>query len=138
MTSANMQKIDVQTAEEKALIEDEKLLMDLSRIVYREKISDNPNVKNYNIAHYSDFYYMDQHLINAAAQQTAEEQPAEEPDASTVQEALEEAQTFCKYDEVCSQQKMCGDCALDEYERLQYEQGWENFKMDKKCQRDDE
>jgi hypothetical protein len=135
VTSTNMQKNEVQTTEEKALIEDEKLLMDLSRIVYREKISENPNVKNYNIAHYSDFYYMDQHLINAAAQQTAEKQAAE---ASTVQEALEEVQTFCKYDEVCSQQKMCGDCAIDKYERVQYEEGWENFKVDNKCQCDDE
>ena len=38
----------------------------------------------------------------------------------------------CKYNEICSKAKLCGDCGLDEYERQQYEEAVENFKIDRK------
>ena len=36
--------------------------------------------------------------------------------------------TRCIYDEICSEKKLCGDCAADQYDREQYEEAWENFK----------
>ena len=30
----------------------------------------------------------------------------------------------------CSKEKMCSDCAMEEYEREQYEIAFENFKLD--------
>ena len=41
----------------------------------------------------------------------------------------------CIYDEICSKNKMCGDCAADEYDREQYEEAYENFKLDQKLDR---
>jgi len=41
----------------------------------------------------------------------------------------------CIYDEICSKNKLCGDCAADEYEREQYEEAYENFKLDQKLDR---
>ncbi len=35
--------------------------------------------------------------------------------------------TKCIYDEICSEKKLCGDCGMDQYDREQYEEGWENF-----------
>lgn len=149
----------MQTAEE-ALIADEKLLMELTRINYREKFSENPNVKNYILFPHIDFYYMDESLINATEAQNTEveeqpeEQTSQEEDAEVravevqvvEEQAVEEqpievqaveVQTFCIYDEVCSDKKMCGDCAAYEYERIQYEEAWENFKMDNRMENTD-
>ena len=133
--------VKMQTAreEEEALIADEKLLMELSRIVYREKFSDNSNVKNYKIAHHIDFYYMDEDLINATEAENTE--PEEHVEEQTSQEFAAEVQSaevqpvevqpFCIYDEVCSEKKMCGNCAAYEYERIQYEEAWERRSMGK-------
>lgn len=41
----------------------------------------------------------------------------------------------CPYNEVCSEEKICGDCAMDAYEREQYEKACENFKLDRKINR---
>ena len=41
----------------------------------------------------------------------------------------------CPYNEVCSKEKICGDCAMDVYEREQYEKACENFKLDRKINR---
>jgi len=41
----------------------------------------------------------------------------------------------CIYDEICSKNKLCGDCAADEYDREQYEEAYENFKLDQKLDR---
>ena len=70
-----MQNTNTLTAAEaeKVLMADEKILMDLLRINYREKFSENQNLKNYNIAHCLDFYYMDDFLI-ADAKREMEEQ----------------------------------------------------------------
>ena len=96
---------------------------------------------------------MDESLINAqnaeaedqeeeqhTEEQHTEEQHTEEQTSQEVatEEQPVEEQTFCIYDEVCSHQKMCGDCAMDEYEREQYEEGCENFKMDRKIDCHDE
>lgn len=48
-----------------------------------------------------------------------------------VEEHMEE-QSTCIYNEICSAQKMCGDCCADEFERERNEQCWENFKLDRK------
>jgi len=40
--------------------------------------------------------------------------------------------TRCIYDEICSKNKLCGDCAADLYESEQYEEAVENFKLDRK------
>jgi hypothetical protein len=40
--------------------------------------------------------------------------------------------SMCKYDEVCSREKMCGDCAADEFESERNEEAWKNFKIDRK------
>ena len=40
----------------------------------------------------------------------------------------DEAITKCIYDEICSKTKLCGDCAMDQYEREQYEEAWENYR----------
>ena len=42
----------------------------------------------------------------------------------------------CIYDEICSKDKLCGDCSTDEYEREKYEEDYENFKLDTKIARD--
>ena len=36
----------------------------------------------------------------------------------------------CIYGEICSEKKLCGDCARDEYERDQYDEEYKNFKID--------
>jgi hypothetical protein len=38
--------------------------------------------------------------------------------------------TKCIYDEICSEDKMCGDCSTDMYERDKYEEDYENYKID--------
>jgi hypothetical protein len=38
----------------------------------------------------------------------------------------------CIYNEICSKDKRCGDCVADLYERAQYEEAVENFKLDRK------
>ncbi len=38
--------------------------------------------------------------------------------------------TKCIYDEICSKDKMCGDCSTDMYERDKYEEDYENYKID--------
>jgi hypothetical protein len=38
----------------------------------------------------------------------------------------------CIYDEICSKNKMCGDCCMDKYERERYEEDYENYKLDLK------
>ena len=40
----------------------------------------------------------------------------------------------CIYDEVCSREKMCGDCAADEFESQRNEEAWENFRLDRKIE----
>jgi hypothetical protein len=90
---------------------------EIQQIIYRETFSDNSNLKNYKITSLNEFYYREESLINAT------EDSAEE-------------QTFCHYDEICSRQKLCGDCAADEYEQDQYEEDWENYKIDSMCQDD--
>ena len=40
----------------------------------------------------------------------------------------------CIYDEVCSKEKICGDCAADEFESQRNEEAWENFKLDRKIE----
>jgi hypothetical protein len=44
--------------------------------------------------------------------------------------------TRCIYDEICSKNKLCGDCSADEYERDKYEEDYENFKLDTQIARD--
>jgi len=45
----------------------------------------------------------------------------------------------CVYGEICSKEKMCGDCCADSYDRDQYQKKkedmyrfWENFNIDRK------
>jgi len=45
-----------------------------------------------------------------------------------------ETVTRCIYDEVCSREKMCGDCAADEFESQRNEEAWENFRLDRKIE----
>ncbi len=40
--------------------------------------------------------------------------------------------SMCKYYEVCSREKMCGDCAADKFESERNEEAWRNFKIDRK------
>jgi hypothetical protein len=40
--------------------------------------------------------------------------------------------TRCIYNEICSKDKLCGDCAVDLYESEQYEEAVENFNLDRK------
>jgi len=42
----------------------------------------------------------------------------------------------CIYGEICSKNKLCGDCSTDEYEREQCEEAYENFKLDTQMARD--
>ena len=44
--------------------------------------------------------------------------------------------TRCIYGEICSKNKLCGDCSADEYERDKYEEDYENFKLDTQIARD--
>jgi hypothetical protein len=118
--------------------EQEHTPMDLL-INYREKFNENDILKNYKIGQHIDFYYMDETLINAVARQNREveeqviaEPEDAEPEDVEPEQTSQEVQTFCIYDEVCSEKKMCGDCALDYYERTHYEEEWENFKMDRR------
>jgi hypothetical protein len=37
-----------------------------------------------------------------------------------------------KYNEICSKEKMCGDCSADEYDKEQYYQSLEGYKLDRK------
>ena len=100
---------------------------EIQPIIYRETFNDNSNLKNYKITSLNEFYYREESLINAQADQAKQVQEAED---------LAEEQTFCHYDEICSRQKLCGDCAADEYEQDQYEEDWENYKIDSMCQDD--
>ena len=38
----------------------------------------------------------------------------------------------CIYDEICSKDKPCGDCAADLFDREQYEEAVEHFNLDRK------
>jgi hypothetical protein len=38
----------------------------------------------------------------------------------------------CIYNEICSKDKLCGDCGIDLYESDQYEAAVENFNLDRK------
>ena len=40
--------------------------------------------------------------------------------------------TRCIYDEICSKEKMCGDCAMDKYEEERQEEAVEKFNIDRK------
>ena len=40
--------------------------------------------------------------------------------------------TRCVYNEICSKDKLCGDCGMDLYESEQYEEAVENFNIDRK------
>jgi len=40
--------------------------------------------------------------------------------------------SMCIYDEICSREKMCGDCAADKFESERNEEAWKNFKIDRK------
>jgi hypothetical protein len=44
----------------------------------------------------------------------------------------EKSTNKCKYNEPCSQTKLCGDCSADRYENKKYEESVENFKIDRK------
>ncbi len=101
---------------------------EIQQIIYRETFSDNSNLKNYKITSLTEFYYREESSINVQADLAAEDSAAEDLAA--------EEQTFCHYDEICSRQKLCGDCAADEYEQDQYEEDWENYKIDSMCQDD--
>lgn len=48
--------------------------------------------------------------------------------------APEEAITTCIYNEICSKKKPCGDCAADQYDREQYEELCEQYKLDQKME----
>jgi hypothetical protein len=37
-----------------------------------------------------------------------------------------------KYNEICSKEKMCGDCSADEYDKERYSQSLEEYKLDRK------
>ena len=38
----------------------------------------------------------------------------------------------CMYGEICSKNKMCGDCCADDYDREMSEKFWEKFNIDRK------
>ena len=38
----------------------------------------------------------------------------------------------CMYSEICSKNKMCGDCCADDYDREMSEKFWEKFNIDRK------
>lgn len=40
--------------------------------------------------------------------------------------------TRCIYNEICSKDKLCGDCGMDLYESEQYEEAVEKFNLDRK------
>ena len=46
----------------------------------------------------------------------------------------EEAITTCIYNEICSKKKLCGDCAADQYDREQYEELCEQYKLDQQME----
>ena len=104
---------------------------EIQQIIYRETFNDNSNLKNYKITSLNEFYYREESLINATEDQAKQVQEAEDLAKDSAEE-----QTFCHYDEICSRQKLCGDCAADEYEQDQYEEDWENYKIDSMCQDD--
>jgi len=52
-------------------------------------------------------------------------------DAKPTDESSQSTQIIkCIYDEICSEDKMCGDCSMDMYERDKYEEDYENYKLD--------
>ena len=108
---------------------------EIQQIIYRETFSDNSNLKNYKITSLNEFYYREESSINMQADQAKQVQEAEDLAEDLAKDSAEE-QTFCHYDEICSRQKLCGDCAADEYEQDQYEEDWENYKIDSMCQDD--
>lgn len=108
---------------------------EIQQIIYRETFSDNSNLKNYKITSLNEFYYREESSINVQADQAKQVQEAEDLAEYSAKDSAEE-QTFCHYDEICSRQKLCGDCAADEYEQDQYEEDWENYKIDSMCQDD--
>ena len=56
---------------------------------------------------------------------------ANKTDANKMDENSQSSQiTKCIYDEICSKDKMCGDCSTDMYERDKYEEDYENYKLD--------
>jgi len=66
-------------------------------------------------------------ITYACIDQDMQQDPVEE----RTEEHMEE-QSTCIYNEICSSQKMCGDCCADDFERERNEQCWENFKLDRK------
>uniref|UniRef100_A0A6C0IHI8 Uncharacterized protein n=1 Tax=viral metagenome TaxID=1070528 RepID=A0A6C0IHI8_9ZZZZ len=42
--------------------------------------------------------------------------------------------TMCKYNEICSKEKLCGDCCADKYEHEQYQEAVDNFNKDRKME----
>ena len=42
--------------------------------------------------------------------------------------------TLCRYGEICSKDKLCGDCGMDKYEKKQYEEALANFHFDRKME----
>jgi hypothetical protein len=50
----------------------------------------------------------------------------------TVKETVTIMDRCSKYNELCNKKKLCGDCALDDYERKQYEEAVSNFNLDRK------
>jgi hypothetical protein len=41
--------------------------------------------------------------------------------------AMVKVRKLCKYNNICSHAKLCGDCGLDEFDREQYEKAEEKF-----------
>ena len=49
------------------------------------------------------------------------------------QKQTPKAATRCgKYNELCSKEKMCGDCSADEYDKECYSQSVEEYRFDRK------
>jgi hypothetical protein len=45
----------------------------------------------------------------------------------------QKAATRCsKYNEICSKEKMCGDCSADEYDKERHSQSVEEYKLERK------
>ena len=54
--------------------------------------------------------------------------------AQTNETKTNETVSRCIYDEVCNKEKLCGDCAADEFESQRNEEAWENFRLDRKIE----
>ena len=53
-------------------------------------------------------------------------------DAPIKNAPLKYTDKLCIYNEICSKNKLCGDCGMDQYDREHYEEAVENFNLDRK------